>query len=247
MNESVPPVKILGFVGARGGSKGLPRKNIKEFDGKPLIYWTLDALKSSPYITDVVLSTDDAEIAEISRALGFDVPFLRPPELADDEAEIVDVMFHAIHWLKEHCDQTYDYILLAHPTVPLRSVAYVNDALERYFKHRRHDDDTMVSVCKVLKKYGWLTHCNDEGYLTLSLGSQSEIPLQRQKLKQYYLPNGAMWLFPMHVLSKDFYGPKTQFYVMPEEVSVDIDTQEDFDKAVALREKYPEGFPVLKD
>ena len=95
------------------------------------------------------------------------------------------------------------------------------------------------------QKYGWLTHRSEEGYLTLSLGSQKDIPLQRQKLKEHYMPNGALWLFPISVFTGEFYGPKTQLYLMPEEVSVDIDTQEDFDKALALKKAFPNGYVEL--
>ena len=223
--------KILGFVGARGGSKGLPRKNILDFHGKPLITWTLDALKDCPHVAQVTLSTDDPEIAEVCRRAGYDVPFLRPAELATDKANIGEAILHAVNWYREHRGESFDYILLAQPTSPLRSVQHVNEALNQYFKHQKHPEETLVSVYKAPPKTGWLTHQTDEGYLEFTFAKNKEQPRQRQALPEWFYPNGAIYLAPLHNFKGEFYGPRTQMFVMPEEWSVDIDTREDFQRA----------------
>ena len=104
--------KILGFIPARGGSKGLPRKNIKLLSGKPLIAWTIEEARKSAIFDRILVSTDDEEIAEVARAYGADVPFIRPKELATDEAKGIDVFFHAVQWLRDH-GETYDLFMLA--------------------------------------------------------------------------------------------------------------------------------------
>ena len=125
---------ILGLIPARGGSKGLPRKNIIPLLGKPLIAWTIEQALASKYLDRVVVSTDDNEIAEISKKYGAEVPFIRPKELAEDNAKGIDVVLHAIDWLKENDKQKqYDLIMLIQPVSPLSAKEGINKAMEFFF------------------------------------------------------------------------------------------------------------------
>ena len=121
---------IFGLISARGGSKGLPRKNIKLLSGKPLIAWTIEQALASKYLDRVLVSTDDKKIAEISKKYGAEVPFMRPKELAEDNAKGIEVVLHAIDWLNENDKQKqYDLIMLLQPTSTLRIIGYINKAI----------------------------------------------------------------------------------------------------------------------
>src|SRR5262245_25182815 len=109
--------RVLGLITARGGSKGVPRKNVRPLGGKPLLAWTIEAARNAPVIDRLILSSDDAEIIEVARAWGCEVPFVRPPELATDTADSVEVVRHALSTLGED----YDYVVLLQPTSPLRT------------------------------------------------------------------------------------------------------------------------------
>jgi CMP-N,N'-diacetyllegionaminic acid synthase len=230
-----PPVKILGFVGARGGSKGLPGKNIRDFHGKPLMVWTLEALQQSSHINEVLLSTDDPLIAQTARDWGFEVPFLRPKNLATDQAGIAEAILHAVNWLGEHRQQHFDYLLLAQPTSPLRTVKHIDEAIEQYFNNKKHDEETLVSVVPAPPKTGWLSHKTTEGYLEFTFAKGECQPRQRQALPQWYYPNGAIYLAPLKNFKGDFYSQQTQMYIMPESCSFDIDSLEDFKQAWTMK------------
>lgn len=138
---------ILGLIPARGGSKGLPGKNIKPLLGKPLIAWTIKQVLASKYIDRVIVSTDDKEIAEISEKYGAEVPFMRPKEIAMDKARGIDVVLHSLNWLKENDKRKqYDLIMLLQPTSPLRKSEDINKAIEILFLK---EAKTIVSVCEV--------------------------------------------------------------------------------------------------
>ena len=139
---------VLGLIPARGGSKGVPGKNLRTVGGKPLIAWTVSAAHRAKTLDRVILSTDDAEIAEVARAYDCDVPFMRPAELATDDAAMLDVVRHAIRSLEE----TYDYVVLLQPTSPLRTAGDIDAAVELC-----HGDQaaTCVSVCEPEKSPFW--------------------------------------------------------------------------------------------
>ena len=144
---------ILGLIPARGGSKGLPRKNIKPLLGKPLIAWTIEQALASRYLDRVVVSTDNKEIAEISKKYGAEVPFMRPKELAEDNAKGIDVVLHAIDWLKENNKRKqYDLMMLLQPTSPLRATEDIDKAIETLFLK---EAKAIVSVCEVAHHPLW--------------------------------------------------------------------------------------------
>ena len=132
--------KILALIHARGGSKGIPRKNIIPFLGKPLIVWTIEAAKQSKYIKRIIVSTEDKEIAEISRINGVEVPFIRPVHLATDEATSVDTLTHALTWLKENENYIPDFIFVLNTTSPLRAVEDIDQSIELLVNKEKEAD-----------------------------------------------------------------------------------------------------------
>ena len=222
---------LLALIPARGGSKGLPNKNILPCAGRPLIAWTIKAALESGVMSDVVVSTDSVEIAKVAQEAGASVPFLRPAHLSTDEAGMLDVLNHAWENLLNEQGQRYQYIVLLQPTSPMRGSAHIRAAVEFYFARRKAPDDTLASVYPVNRKYGWMMHVPDEdGYVRFCLNVDLTNP-QRQKLGDYYLPNGAIFIARGDSLSKGLYRESTLPFIMVEADSLDVDTREDFNLA----------------
>ena len=135
--------KIIAIIPARGGSKGIPNKNIIDLCGRPLIQYSIDSAKGSKYIDKVIVSTDSEKIAEVSRKSGADVPFLRPVGISNDVAKSSDVVIHGIDFLKENYGDEYDYVILLQPTSPLRTAKHIDKAIELCINS---DSSSLVSV-----------------------------------------------------------------------------------------------------
>ncbi|GAG81989.1 unnamed protein product [marine sediment metagenome] len=133
---------IIALIPARGGSKGLPRKNIKELDGKPLIAHTIEVAKQSRIFDRIIVSTDDKEIAEVAKEYGAEVPFIRPAELATDTADAMDVLIHALKWFKNK-GQNFDYVMKLQPTSPLRTEQDIKNSMDLIIQK---DGDSILSV-----------------------------------------------------------------------------------------------------
>jgi len=222
--------KILAIIGAREGSKGLPRKNILDCAGKPLIAWTIESALQSARLERVLVNTDSQEIADVALKYGAWVPFLRPPELAMDDSNIVDVVNDALERLKLS-GQEFDYVMLLQPTSPLRTTEHIDQAIEKYFSSKVSDLDTLISVKRVDSKILWvLGEQNESGYVF----NYSDIDLadnsRRQALPECFMPNGAIYLAKVEGF-KGFYGKHTRAYVMDEISSMDVDYQDDLDRA----------------
>lgn len=225
--------KILGLIPARGGSKGLPRKNIKPLLGKPLIAWTIEQALASKYLNRVVVSTDDKEIAEISKKYGAEVPFIRPKELAEDNAKGIDVVLHAIDWLKENDKQKqYDLIMLLQPTSPLRKSEDIDKAIELLFLK---EAKAIVSVCEVDHNPLWTNTLPEDGCMKDFIRKEI-MNKNRQELLVFYRLNGAIYLAYCNYLKqcKNFIGKETFAYKMPRERSIDIDSEIDLNLAEVL-------------
>src|SRR5262249_33542953 len=123
-------MSILGLISARGGSKGLPRKNVLPVAGKPLIAWTIGAALSSRKLSRLLVTTDNQEIAEVARAYGAEVPCLRPAELARDESPVIEAVEHALRWVEKEKGEMPEYVLLLQPTSPLRTTADIDGAID---------------------------------------------------------------------------------------------------------------------
>ena len=222
--------KILAFIGARAGSKGFKDKNIADFAGKPLIHWTIQAAKESRHIDRVIVSTDGEEIAKIAQEAGADVPFLRPADLARDESAIDDALRHGLQWLKSHDNDSYDYLVLLQPTSPLRTSRHIDQAIEQYFQNKKTDKDTLVSVYAASQKMGWLMEVKSSGYIDFCLDAmKNDKECRRQNLREYYLPNGAIYIASVKtLLDSGFYSGHAIAFIMAPNESIDIDTLEDF-------------------
>jgi CMP-N,N'-diacetyllegionaminic acid synthase len=220
MNMKKPTV--LGLVLARGGSKGIPRKNLALVGNKPLIAWTAEAASESGVVDRLVLSTDDREIADEGRRIGAEVPFLRPAELATDSSTSIDVNLHAINWLEEHENYRPDYVLLLQPTSPLRTAADIRASVALAVERQA---DSVVSVSAAHQHPLWMKTLDNEGRL-FDLYPQSLTPTRRQDLPPAFALNGAIYLNLRSFLLKarTFVCDHTYAYVMPTERSLDVDT-----------------------
>ena len=225
---------ILGLIPARGSSKGLPRKNIKLLLGKPLIAWTIEQALASKYLDRVVISTNDKEIAEISKKYGAEIPFMRPKKLATDEAKGIDVVLHAIDWLKKKSKRKqYDLLMLLQPTSPLRTKEDIDKAIELLFLK---EAKAIVSVCEVDHHPLWSNTLPEDGCMKDFI-RQEIMNKNRQELSVFYRLNGAIYLAYWNYIKKQksFFGEKTFAYIMPKERSVDIDDEIDLKLAKILK------------
>lgn len=216
---------ILAIIPARGGSKGLPGKNIKKLSGKPLIEYTIDAAKKSKHITRVVVSTDDKEIAKISMQCGAEIPCLRPKELSTDKATSVDAILHMLQYLKETEDYSPEYVILLQPTSPLRTNIHIDEAINKLINS---DYDSLISVCEAEVNPYW-TNVFQGDNLKYFIEDGKKIT-RRQDLPSVYRMNGAIYLIKAKSLKeyKTFEIDNMTGYIMDSESSVDIDTYIDF-------------------
>jgi len=229
--------KILAFVGARAGSKGLKNKNIIDLAGKPLIAWTIEAALESKYIDRTIVSTDGESIAKVARDFGADAPFLRPPEFSTDESLLDEAMRHCVQWLKENENATYDYIVLLQPTSPLRTAEHIDEALEYFFDHQKTEKDMLISVTPASAKVGWVMQEKEDGYIKFCLGGDKP-KRRRQELPQYYFSNGFIYIAATEIMERisDNVAHMIPF-VTNEEISTDIDSKEDLEKAEEILRK----------
>jgi len=227
--------KIVALIPARGNSKGLPRKNIKLLSGKPLIAWTIDCARNSKYIDWIIVSTDDAEIAKISKDNGATVPFMRPKELAGDTTRGMEVVSHAIRWIRENEKTSYDLLLLLQPTSPLRTAGDIDKAVEMLFEKGAK---AIVSICETEHHPYRMNMVQADGCLKDFIKQEAR-GKNRQELPQFYRVNGAVYLAYCDYLMalNSFFGEGTFAYVMPGERSVDMDGALDFELAEIILKK----------
>lgn len=216
-------LSVLVFVPARAGSKRVPGKNLRFLAGKPLIVHTIETAIKSSIFDYLFVSTDGEEIACIAREAGAEVPFIRPHELATDTARGIDVLHHAMAWLEER-GQKYDCIMVLQPTSPLRAIEDIWAALELFMQR---DAEAIVSVCEVEHHPWWCNELPADGCMVNFL--RSNILANRQELPKYYRLNGAIYLARWEFIRyrNSWFGPRTYAYIMPQERSVDIDSELD--------------------
>jgi CMP-N-acetylneuraminic acid synthetase len=227
-------MRVLGIITARGGSKGVPGKNLKPLGGRPLIDYTIDAANDTP-LDRLILSTEDQKIAEVARALGCEVPFMRPPELARDETPHLPVIVHAVEWMRDHAGYVPDIVLTLQPTSPLRSSADIAAALRML---ELSGADSVVSVNAVA------AHAHPMRMLRVGADGLARLfvtgePVRtrinrRQDLPQAFVMNGAVYACRTEVLlgaHPSLYGDRVVAYPMPPERSISIDTLEDWAEA----------------
>lgn len=219
--------RVLGLIPARGGSKGVPRKNLRLLGGKPLLQWTAEAARGSRYIDRLVLSTDDDEIAELGLSLGLDVPFRRPADVSSDEASARDVIEHALG----HLGEAFDLLLYLQPTSPFRTTGDIDGCLGRLVASSA---DSCVSVTESPAKPDWLFFIGANSQLIPALEKPPR--LRRQELQVAYELNGAVYAARVDAYQRagTFLTDHTLPWVMPADRGVDLDELSDFDRAEAI-------------
>jgi CMP-N,N'-diacetyllegionaminic acid synthase len=220
-------MQYLGLITARKNSKRLPNKNLKSLCGKPLLAYTIEAALSSSRLDRVVVSTDGEEIASIAQQLGAEVPFLRPIELATDDARSVDVMIHALSWFEQHENAFSDALVLLQPTCPLRTGAHIDEAIALY---EAREADTVVAVSEPERHPYWMKTMDPAGQLTPFLQVDLLHYHQKQTLPQVWSSNSSIYVLRREsfLARKEIYGGRTFGYVMPRSEALDIDTPWDF-------------------
>jgi CMP-N,N'-diacetyllegionaminic acid synthase len=223
MAQSSRMTDTLLLIPARGGSKGLPRKNLLELAGVPLIGHTIRAaLKAN--LGRVVVSTDDDEIAGVSEDFGAEVPFLRPPSLASDQATSAEVALHAIDEL-----QIQGAICLLQPTSPLRRTSDITGAHQLFCA----SGEAVIGVSTTNKPLSWHHEMSEDGHL---IATSDQIAGRRQEVRSLVIPNGAVYVTSVLSLRhhKSFFPPKSRGWLMPPERAVDIDDELDWILAEAI-------------
>ena len=226
---------VLAIIPARGGSKGVPRKNIKNLCGKPLIIWTIGEGLKSKYIDRIIVSTEDEEIAEMSKKHGAEVPFMRPKELSEDDTPGAEPLLHCINWLKNNEDYYPDYICTLQCTSPFRKSKHIDEALEQLLKQ---GGDSIVGVCESEISPYWMKRILNGKIVDFI--DNSKVYNRRQDLPVIYRLNGALYIGKTDILLKNrnWYTDNTLPYVMSNEDSIDIDTILDFKFAeLIMKEK----------
>lgn len=221
--------RILGIIPARAGSKRIPNKNLRILGDKPLIEWTVAEALDSRGLTDVIVSTDSEQIAELALALNVGSPLIRPAELASDSASILDVVLHALAFY-----QGYDYIMVLQPTSPLRRVEHIDAAIDLCVNNGLK---SLISVTESRKPSNFFVKTRSGGDLGLAKIKDKQGDRFRTELI-----NGALYLASVDYIleRKQLYGPGSYVYRMPEENSVDIDDEFDWQLAeffISGREK----------
>jgi len=229
---------VLGVITARGGSKGLPGKNLRPLAGKPLIAHTIDTARESKAFDRVILSTDDEAIAAAGRSRGCEVPFMRPPELARDETPHLPVLQHAVQWLRDRDGYQPDAVMILQPTSPLRRAQDIRESIALL---EQSGADSVVSVSEVPAHYHpmRMLRIDEHGFASLFVTGE---PVRRRINRRQDMPaawtmNGAIYLFRTTVLTDlsaaepSLYGTSTAAYVMAPEFGISIDSLDDWNHA----------------
>lgn len=218
--------RLLALITARGGSKGLPGKNIRPLQGKPLIGWTIEAARESHYVDRVIVSSDSQEILDVSRQFGADTPFVRPVELATDLARQEDAVLHAMGWIERH-ERAYDYLMLLAPTNPLRDAQEIDSVLEYFVEHPKARAVLTAIECaqSPLRSNTLPPDRCMKDFMPEELRLKN-----RQELPPYYWPSGSVCVIEWEYFKAQgsFYTPLTYAYISTARKSLDIDELADF-------------------
>ncbi|OOG74598.1 cytidylyltransferase domain-containing protein [Algoriphagus sp. A40] len=229
-------MKILGLIPARGGSKGIPGKNVKSLAGKPLLAYTFDSARESTLLSKVILSSDDPEIIRVANQIGLETPFVRPSDLASDVSPTLPVIIHALRFFEERGEK-YDAVCLLQATNPFRRKGLVDEAIQKFIAA---DADALISVLPVPHEFNphWIFEPNSEGLLSIATGEKTIIP-RRQDLPPAYFRDGAIYITKTKVLfgQNSLYGEKLAYIEGDESRYVNLDTMRDWEKAEELVKK----------
>ena len=226
---------FLAIIPARGGSKGLPGKNIKALCEKPLIAWSIEAGLKSKHLDEVMVTTDYQNIADVSKQYGASVPFLRPDELASDTATSFDAIKHTIEYYKNELNKEFDYIVLLEPTSPLREASDIDKAIEVLLDS---DADSIVGICRTEDQNPAFLVLKNEKSLISGYENKEMKVLRRQDIKDVYFFEGTIYISKTNVLldKKTFYHENTIGYEVPKYKSLEIDDMDDFVMVEAIME-----------
>ena len=231
--------KIIAIVPARQGSKGLAKKNIINFLGKPLLAWSIEAALQSNYVDRIIVSTDSTEIAGVGEKFGADIPFIRPSYLSEDSSKSVDVICHAIEFMSEKLGENFDFVILLEPTSPLRTSEDVDLALEKLIGSP--DARALVSVGESESQHNKLQfNITESEFISVEPSSKKFVHMRRQDLARSYFLDGSIYLSYIHTLFEfaSFVHGKTLTLSLPKWKNIEIDDEYDYVMALALGRKY---------
>ncbi len=217
-------MRILYVVTARGGSKGVPKKNVKEIGGLPLVAYKIISAKRTKFEKRIIVSTDDNEIAEVSKRYGAEVPFIRPDYLASDTASSMDVVSHAIEWIDNNDMQKYDYVCMLEPSSPFMSYRQMDEALDMMIER---DADTMLGMKLVDVSSVFIHPLDNNGHLSNHYNAIRNMKsVRRQDQVPEYTMNGCIYVAKYEYFknNKSFHSVNSVPYIMPEEFSIEIDS-----------------------
>ena len=223
---------MLAIIPARGGSKGLHRKNVRPLGGLPLICHSIKTALASSSISRVVVSTDDKEIASIAKEYGAEVPYFRPTNLANDNSMVIDTYLHVLDKIAGETSHVVETFVALLPTVPLRLPEDIDNAVNIF---EANNADSVISVTQTQTPIQWYKKITTKGLLQNYL-PEFNSEKNRQEQQKTYIPNGSIYIFRTEVLraTRKYYTDKTYPYIMPLERSVDIDELIDFEWAEFL-------------
>ena len=221
---------MLAIIPAKKNSKRLPNKNIKSFNGKPLIWYSISEAKKSKKISNILVSTDSYKIAKISKKFGANVPFLRPKKISKGDSTLLDVCKHALNFIESKNNKKYSSVIVLQPTSPLRVHKDIDNAIKIFNKKKA---DVIASFSEA-KPTEWHRELSHTGQFKKYISRKNSI---YQKTKKNYLLNGSIYIFSYDFLKAKKKKFKFFSYIMPRERSVDIDSIEDFEYASYLYKK----------
>ncbi|MDE3237072.1 MAG: acylneuraminate cytidylyltransferase family protein [Bacteroidota bacterium] len=235
-------MEILAIIPARGGSKGLPGKNIKPLLGHPLIAYSIKAAKESALITRTIVSTDDDAIATVANQYGAEVPFMRPASIAQDLSIDLEVFTHALAWLKEHESYVPDYVIQLRPTSPVRTKGLIDECIHKMFIHPEADSLRIITEAPVTPYKMWTIQDGSDTMQPLLQLSGVEEPFNqlRQTLPKVYWQIGTLDIIKTNVITekKLMSGQPILHHTVPSYMAVDIDDIHSFEKAANIITQY---------
>lgn len=228
-------MRILGLIPARGGSKGIPRKNIKKLGGQPLLKYTIDSGKRSKCLSKLILSSEDSGIIEVAKSLGLEVPFVRPGDLSRDTTPSLDVLKHALKFYAEK-DENFEAVCLLQATTPFRREDLIDEAIQKF---NDGDYDSVISVREIPAEFNphWAFEAHD-GSLKIATGESTPIT-RRQDLPKTYHRDGAIYITKTEVIlnSNSLLGDNIGFIDVSAQDYVNLDSMEDWKKAEEILKK----------
>lgn len=219
-------MKILAVIPARGGSKGIPKKNIKLLGNKPLLQFTAEKALASKFLTQVILSTDSDEIAQVGKTIGLEVPFIRPQNLALDTTPTIEVLQHALKFYEDQ-EVFFDAICILQPTTPFREEGVIDKAIEKF---KTTNVDTLISVLEVPHQFNphWTFEVDNQEHLKIATGDTQIIP-RRQELPKTYYRDGSIYIIKTNLIKEGVLFKNSIGYIESNpKNNVNLDTMEDW-------------------